>query len=100
MKRVLFSLFALVAQNLVIDVNLRQIDVFVEDQRGGAALDLTSDDFKVIEDGVPKPVKHFALEVAPVAVGIVLDRSSSIRKRIVVGRPRFPDNCKRSGKIS
>ena len=79
MKRVLFSLFALVAQNLVIDVNLRQIDVFVEDQRGGAALDLTSNDFKVIEDGVPKPVRHFALEVAPVAVGIVLDRSSSIR---------------------
>ena len=79
MKRVLISLFALLAQNLVVDVNLRQIDVFVEDQKGGAALGLTADDFRVVEDGSPKPVKHFALEAAPVAVGIVLDRSSSIR---------------------
>ena len=79
MKRVLLSLFALLAQNLVIDVNLRQVDVYVENQNGRAALDLTADDFKVVEDGSPKPVKHFALEVAPVAVGIVLDRSSSIR---------------------
>jgi Ca-activated chloride channel family protein len=79
MKRVLISLFALLAQNLVVDVNLRQVDVYVEDQKGRAALDLTADDFKVVEDGRPEPVKHLALEVAPVAVGIVLDRSSSIR---------------------
>jgi Ca-activated chloride channel homolog len=79
MKGVLLSLFALLAQNLVVDVNLRQVDVFVEDQKGEAALDLTVDDFKVVQDGRPAPVKHFALEVAPVAVGIVLDRSSSIR---------------------
>jgi Ca-activated chloride channel family protein len=69
----------LLAQNLVVDVNLRQADVFVEDQKGWAALDLAADDFKVVEDGRPIAVKHFALEVAPVAVGIVLDRSSSIR---------------------
>jgi len=79
MKRVLLSFIVLLAQNLIIDVNLRQIDISVADQNGRAVLDLTADELRVMEDGRQKPVRHFALEVAPVAVGIVLDRSSSIR---------------------
>jgi VWFA-related protein len=79
MKSVLLSFVVLLAQNLIIDVNLRQVDVFVEDQTGHAALDLAAGDFKVLEDGRQRPVKHISLDVAPVAVGIVLDRSSSVR---------------------
>jgi VWFA-related protein len=63
---------------LVIDVNLRNLNVFVEDESGDPVLDLTADDFEVLENGQSKPVKHLTLETEPVAVGLVLDRSSSI----------------------
>jgi Ca-activated chloride channel homolog len=78
MKSLLLSFVVLLAQNLIIDVNLRQFDVSVADQNGRAVLDLSADDFSITEDGRQKPVTHFALETAPVAVGLVLDRSSSI----------------------
>jgi len=67
------------AQDLSIDVNLRLLDVFVEDLNGRAVLGLSAEDFEIVDDGVEKPVKHLDLEAGPVAAVIVLDRSSSIR---------------------
>src|SRR5262245_28890305 len=72
------SAFSLSGQDLVVDVNLRMLDVLVQDESGHPVLDLTSDDFEVIENGKPKSVKHFSLETEPVAVGLLVDRSSSI----------------------
>jgi VWFA-related protein len=70
--------FSATSQDLVVDVNLRLLDVFVEDESGLPVLDLKADDFEVLENGQPQEVKHLTLETQPVAVGLVLDRSSSI----------------------
>lgn len=67
-----------IAQDLVVDVNLTMLNVFVEDQNGHAVLDLTADDLEVLENGQIKPVKHLSLEREPIALGLVVDRSSSI----------------------
>jgi len=65
-------------QDLIVDVNLRVLDVFVEDEHGSAALDLSPEDFVVVENGQVRPVKHLSLEKHPAAIGLLVDRSSSI----------------------
>lgn len=74
------TLFALsvLAQDVIVNVNLTMLSVFVEDERGHAALDLTADDFEILENGSVVPVRHFALESEPVVMGLAVDRSSSI----------------------
>jgi Ca-activated chloride channel family protein len=67
-----------IAQDLVVNVNLTMLNVVVEDQQGRPFLDLTADDFEILESGQVKPVKHFSLNREPIALGIVVDRSSSI----------------------
>jgi hypothetical protein len=73
----LLTLTAL-AQDVIVNVNLTMLRVFVEDEHGLAALDLTADDFEIIENGQVMPVRHFALESEPVVLGLAVDRSSSI----------------------
>jgi VWFA-related protein len=67
------------AQDLIVDVNLRIIDLFVEDEQGRPVLGLTPTDLEVLENGLLRPVKHLELETEPVDIGLVVDRSSSIR---------------------
>lgn len=86
MKRMLllisgfFTLLVLsaLAQDLIVDVNLTMLSAFVEDEHGRPVLDLTADDFEVVENGQLRPVKHLSLETKPIAIGLVVDRSSSI----------------------
>src|SRR4051794_14647385 len=66
------------AQDLIVDVNLRMIDVFVEDQDGNTGFDLTAEDFEVIENGRVMALRHFSHESEPITIGLVVDRSSSI----------------------
>jgi VWFA-related protein len=65
-------------QDLIVDVNLAMLSVYVEDQDGHPVLDLKTDDFEIVENGQVRPVRHFALEQEPIALGLVVDRSSSI----------------------
>jgi VWFA-related protein len=85
MKRGLFLsillssvLISAAAQNLIVDVNLTVLSVSVEDQSGGPVIDLSAGDFEVVENGDVRPVIHFAREQEPIALGVVVDRSSSI----------------------
>jgi VWFA-related protein len=74
-----------IAQDFVVNVNLTMVDVFVEDQSGRPVLDLTANDFEILENNQILPVKHFSLERDPIAIGIALDTSSSlnpVRKEI------------------
>jgi VWFA-related protein len=66
------------AQDLLVNVNLTMLSAFVEDQNGHPVLDLTADDFEILENGRVKPVEHFSLQQEPIAVGLVVDMSSSI----------------------
>jgi hypothetical protein len=69
---------SLAAQDVIVNVNLRLLDVFVQDKEGSAVLDVMADDFEVIENGQPRPARHLSLESEPIAIGLAIDRSSSI----------------------
>ena len=61
------------------------LDVAVEDHRGTHVANLTKDRFEVREDGKIQSVRFFSQEDLPVAVGLVVDQSGSMRmKRAVV----------------
>ena len=70
--------FSAIAQDLIVNVNLMLLDVFVEDQQGHPVLDLTANDFEIVERGDVRPIKHFSLQREPLVLGIAVDRSSSI----------------------
>jgi len=73
------SVATVAQQRLVVDVNLTNLDAFVEDRAGQAVLNLTPDDFQIVENGEEKTISHFSMEREPVALGIVVDRSISIK---------------------
>jgi Ca-activated chloride channel family protein len=63
------------------DVELVLLDVSVKNPGGGYVTGLTKDRFQVYEDGVPQKITEFAVEDAPVAVGLVMDNSGSMDSR-------------------
>ena len=61
-------------------VNVRLVNVFttVTDSRGAPVADLTKDDFKLLEDGVPQTIKVFEKESAiPLSIALAIDTSPS-----------------------
>lgn len=56
------------------------VDVYasVTDQTGSAVSGLTTDDFRVFEDGLEQRVTHFSAADEPYSLGLVLDRSGSM----------------------
>jgi len=65
-----------------IRVNVRLVNVFatVTDARGTLISDLTKDDFKILEDGVPQPIAIFDREsMLPSSIVLAIDTSESTR---------------------
>ena len=60
----------------------------VEGRRGRYVMDLTADAFSVFEDGAPQTIAYFNRQDAPVTVGLLVDRSGSMRgvRDLVAGR--------------
>jgi Ca-activated chloride channel family protein len=70
------------------------VHVSVFDRRGDPLAALTRDVFHVIEDGTPQTITMFSGEHSPVAVGLVLDNSSSMltrRQMVLAGLKAFAD---------
>jgi Ca-activated chloride channel family protein len=61
------------------DLVVLQVTVF--DRRGDPVGQLTREVFHVVEDGTPQTISMFSGEEAPVAVGLVVDNSSSMLTR-------------------
>jgi Ca-activated chloride channel family protein len=57
------------------------LDVSVKDTAGGFVSGLTNQDFKVYEDGKPQQITQFAHADIPVAVGLLVDESASMRPK-------------------
>src|SRR6186713_1458624 len=57
------------------------LHVTVFDRHGDAVRQLPRDVFHVVEDGSPQTISVFSGEDAPVAVGLVVDNSSSMLTR-------------------
>ena len=63
------------------DVVLVMLDVSVRDAKGGYVPGLSKDNFQIYENGAVQPIKIFASADVPVAVGLVMDDSSSMRSK-------------------
>lgn len=65
-----------------VDANLVVLHVTVANRRGRPVPDLPKTAFQVYEDGVPQTLTLFRREDAPVAVGLVVDNSGSMRRKL------------------
>jgi Ca-activated chloride channel family protein len=59
-------------------VELINVTATVSDGHGRFVSGLRQEDFRVYEDGQPRPITHFTSERVPVSLGIVLDTSGSM----------------------
>ena len=66
-----------------VPVNLVNVLFTVTDKKERMVLNLTKDDFQVLEDKVPQTVTNFSRESnLPLRIGILIDTSNSIRERL------------------
>ncbi len=55
--------------------------ISVHDPSGGLVLDLTKDDFAILEDGIPQSIRYFSrAEDLPLSIGLIVDVSGSQEK--------------------
>jgi len=73
------------------DVKLVLIPVTVTDQLQRPVLGLARQNFHVFEDRVEQKISEFYSEEAPVSIGMVLDASNSMRKKIDQSRQALND---------
>jgi VWFA-related protein len=65
-----------------VDVNLLVLHATVRDRKNVFAADLSEPDFAVYENGVRQTIRLFQHEDVPVAVGLVVDHSGSMRPKM------------------
>ncbi len=65
-----------------VNLNLVVLPVTVRDKKGGFASDLREQDFEVFEDGAKQSVRLFRHEDTPVTVGLVVDHSGSMQRKM------------------
>jgi VWFA-related protein len=61
------------------NVDLVLLDASVTDARHGYVSGLAESNFRVLEDGHPREITHFASVDTPVTIGLVVDNSGSMR---------------------
>jgi VWFA-related protein len=66
------------AFKLSVNVSLAQVDTLVRDRNGRPIANLTASDFRLFEDGVERPIQTFSRDQLPLAVALVIDRSTSV----------------------
>ncbi len=59
-------------------VNLVLVEATVRDRHGGIIDGLKRDDFEVFEDGIKQQIRYFSRDELPLALALVIDRSTSI----------------------
>lgn len=68
---------------LKVQVNLVNVLFTVTDKKDRMVLDLTKNDFRVLEDNKPQTVSFFSRETnLPLRIGVLIDTSNSIRERL------------------
>src|SRR5947207_11645387 len=77
------TITAIVAAQVRVDVRLVDVVATVTDARGRYIPNLSAGDFILEEDGKPQPITHFSQDRnVPVSVGILLDTSASMDRKI------------------
>ena len=65
-----------------VNLDLVALQATVSDKKGGFASDLREQDFQVYEDGVRQTIRLFRHEDVPVTVGLVVDHSGSMKRKL------------------
>jgi VWFA-related protein len=66
---------------IAVNVNVVALPVTVRDKHGAIVKDLTKDDFSLLENGRPQPIKYFSLDSnLPLTMGLLVDTSFSQRE--------------------
>jgi Ca-activated chloride channel homolog len=81
---------------LIFDVDLVEVPVTVTDIRNRPVLDLEAKDFSLQEDGQQQQIRYFSRDEAPLTIGVLLDLSRSMRKKIVMAREALSEFFKNS----
>jgi Ca-activated chloride channel family protein len=84
------------SSSLRVDVNLVLIPVMVTDPYERPVRGLKKADFHLFEDGVEQEISQFFSEEAPISIGIVLDASGSMRKKMDESRQAILEFLKMS----
>jgi VWFA-related protein len=66
------------------NVHLVVVPVSVKDRDGGLVEDLIRDDFKVFQDGKPRPIQYFSNEPTPISALVLLDTGMSAKSLATV----------------
>lgn len=69
------------SSTISVDVNLVELHVTARDRSGNFATGLRKEDFRVFEDGQPQTIRLFQHEDVPVSVGLIVDNSTSMRRK-------------------
>ncbi len=67
---------------LSVNVDLVVLNATVRDQKGQISTDLREQDFEVYENGVRQTIRLFRHEDIPVTVGLVVDHSGSMKRKL------------------
>ena len=81
MLALLSAAFLLLQAVISVHTELVAVPVAVTDQRGHSLKGLRQDDFRVFEDGRPRPIVAFRQGDEPVTLGLIVDRSQSMRSK-------------------
>ncbi|HMC61722.1 MAG TPA: VWA domain-containing protein [Candidatus Solibacter sp.] len=64
------------------DVDLVLVSTVVTNRKGSSVTGLAADQFTILEDKVPRPIVSFSREEIPCSVGVILDLSGSMRRKL------------------
>jgi VWFA-related protein len=70
------------SSRISVDVNLVVLHATVTDRKGHAVSGLPEQDFQIFEEGVAQHIKLFAHEDLPVAAGLIVDHSGSMKRKL------------------
>jgi VWFA-related protein len=70
------------AFRIAVSVDLVEVYATVQDRKGNAVSDLRQEHFEIQEDGVRQTIRLFRHEDTPVAVGLVVDHSGSVGRKL------------------
>lgn len=66
-----------------VEVDLVVLQATVRDREGHTVTELGKQNFEVLEDGKPQPIRLFRHEDTPVTVGLIIDHSGSMQEKLV-----------------
>jgi Ca-activated chloride channel family protein len=69
-------------EKIVVETNVVNLNIRVIDRNNRPLNNLTENDFRVFEDGVPQPIKFFNSTEVPVSYGLAIDNSGSLRQQL------------------